>query len=166
MIQKPILILLVFCSFLSFKNIHKYYVSVTTIEHVKEKKEVQIISRIFIDDLETALQARYNQPISFDKTNTKTLKVYVEKYLTQKFQIEINQKQTPFVFLGYELEDGMVLCYLEIDKIKKIKTIKTTTTILQEIYPEQENIVRFKMNNQNKSFLLHKENPNTLLNFN
>lgn len=44
---------------LAFSSLHKYYVSVTKVEHIKEKQTVQITSRIFIDDFEKLLRARY-----------------------------------------------------------------------------------------------------------
>ncbi len=40
---------------------HKFYVSVTQIDFVPNKKRVEITSRIFIDDLEKALEKRFKK---------------------------------------------------------------------------------------------------------
>lgn len=45
---------------------HKFYVSITKIEYVKEKNSLQIITKIFTDDIEDALQQRYDKNISLD----------------------------------------------------------------------------------------------------
>ena len=39
---------------------HKFYVSVTQIDYVPNKKRIEITHRIFIDDLEKALEKRDN----------------------------------------------------------------------------------------------------------
>ena len=42
--------------FTSFFGAHKFYVSVTQIEYVKEKESVEIVMRIFIEDLEKYIE--------------------------------------------------------------------------------------------------------------
>ena len=37
---------------------HKFYVSTSVAEFLKEKKSIQVISQIFIDDLENALKCK------------------------------------------------------------------------------------------------------------
>lgn len=66
-IKKTILVLLL--PLLAFTTFHKYYVSVTQIEYVKKQQSVQIISRIFLDDFEDVLQARYNEKLFLLTTN-------------------------------------------------------------------------------------------------
>ena len=45
---------------------HKFYVSTTTIEYVKEKDAIQIISKMFVEDLEVILQERYDPSVVLD----------------------------------------------------------------------------------------------------
>ena len=160
------LVVILFIPLFAFTTLHKYYVSVTQIEYVKEKKSVQIISRIFIDDLEKLLRERYDPDIILSK-NDEAAKVdfYIEKYLGQKLHIKINGQDADINFIGKEYEADIVYCYLEIENIKTISSFEVTNQVLFDLYGEQQNIVRTKINDKNKSFILIKENDKGLLNF-
>lgn len=163
-LKKIVLVLLL--PLMAFTSAHKYYVSVTQIEYVKEKKSVQIISRIFIDDFEKLLQERYdpNITLSNEKEPT-TVDFYIEKYLTEKFQVKINGSEASINFIGKEYEADIVYCYLEIENVSNISTFEVSNQVLFDLYSDQQNIVRTKINNKNKSFILIKENDKGLLNF-
>ena len=52
---KGIVVILIIPLF-AFSSLHKYYVSVTKIDYIKETQAIQITSRIFIDDFEKLLR--------------------------------------------------------------------------------------------------------------
>ncbi len=160
------LLFFIFLPLLSFTALHKYYVSLTEIEYVKEEQSVQIITRIFIDDFESALRNRYDVNLTLQTKNENLeTEYYIEKYLKDKLKITINDKLLPFNFLGKEYEDDMVLCYMEIPNIESVSSIEVVNKILYDLFPDQKNIVRIKINTINKSILLIKENDKGLLNF-
>lgn len=171
---------------LSFTTWHKYYVSVTEVEYVEEKKTIQIISRIFIDDFEKLLRERYDKDITlaieddlekllrvrYDKDITlaiedekPSINFYIEKYLKEKLKLKINNQEVEFKFLGKEYEDDIMISYLEIENIHHISSIQVINIILFDVFLDQQNIVRFKINSKNKSFLLTKENDKGMLKF-
>ena len=151
---------------LSFTTIHKYYVSVTEVEYVKEKKSVQIISRIFIEDLEDVIQLRYNEELIIEKENeVPEIDFFIEKYLKAKLIININGEEKLVNYLGKEFDNDIVICYLEIEGVDKIQSLEIQNQVLFDLYAEQQNIVRTKVNSENKSFILIKENDKGLLNF-
>ena len=160
-----ILLFIIVLSLVSFKTMHKYYVSLTEIEYVKEERSVQIITRIFIDDFENVLRNRFYEGLTLDteKENIET-NDYIEKYLKDKLKITINHKEFSFNFLGKEYEDDMILCYLEIQNIDRISSIKVENKLLYEMFPDQKNMVRFKIHSINKTILLIKENDKGVLN--
>ena len=83
------LIILLVIPMLAFTAVHKYYVSVTQIDYVEERGELQITSRLFIDDLEKLLRERYDEGITLAGENeTKKVDIYLEKYLKQKIGIQ------------------------------------------------------------------------------
>lgn len=146
---------------------HDYYVSVTNVEYAKEQQSVQIISQVFIDDFETLIRQRYDETITLaEDDEPKIVDEYMKRYLEDKLKISINGKAYNFNFLGKEYKDDITYCYLEIEKIKDIKSISVVNRILFDILPEQQNIVRLKLLNKNKSFLLIPENDECMLNFN
>lgn len=145
---------------------HKYYVSLTEIEYVKEKRSVQIITRIFIDDFENVLRSRFDEGLTLDtEKEIVETNFYIEKYLKDKLKITINHKEFQFDFLGKEYEDDMILCYLEIQNIDQISSIKVENKLLYEMFPDQKNMVRFKIQSINKTILLIKEKDKGVLNF-
>lgn len=168
--MKSIYLILTFwvCSLLiSSDTKHEYYVSVTNIEYAKEQQSVQIISQVFIDDFESLIRQRYDETITLaEDDEPEIVDEYMKRYLEDKLKISINGKVYNFNFIGKEYKDDITYCYLEIENIKDIKSISVVNRILFDILPEQQNIVRLKLLNKNKSFLLIPENDECMLNFN
>lgn len=166
MSKLKILLFLAVLPLASFNNLHKYYVSLTEIEYVKEEKSVQIITRIFIDDFESVLRNRYDENITLSVKNEEVeTDYYIEKYIKDKLKITIDDQVREMNFIGKEYEDDMMLCYLEIPNIEKISSFIVVNRMLYDQFPDQKNIVRFKIFKNNKSILLTKENDKGLLNF-
>ncbi len=150
----------------AFIAVHKYYVSVTQIDYIKEKKSVQITSRIFIDDFEKLLRERYDQSITLAKDqDEKQIDLYIEKYLKSKLKININNKPVNLVFIGKEYEDDIMNCYLEIENISEITSFEVVNEVLFDMFKEQKNIVRTFINSKHKSFVLIPEKDKGMLNF-
>ena len=80
---------------------HKFYVSITKIEYVKEKSSLQIITKIFIEDIEDALQKRYDPSISLDtKKETETADEDLKNYILQKITIKVNGKPVTLDYIN------------------------------------------------------------------
>lgn len=150
----------------SFTLVHKFYVSVTQIDYNKEQKSLQIISRIFIDDMERLLRERYNESLTLVSEGDESLvDAYIAKYLQQKLKIAVNDKEVTFNFIGKEYENDLLLCYLEVENIDSFEKIAISNSILTEIFEEQQNIVHVKKGNQRKSLILRKEKEEDVLKF-
>ncbi|WP_445956334.1 DUF6702 family protein [Yeosuana sp.] len=162
-----ILILIVVLPLLGFSAIHKYYISVTEVNFIEEKHSVQITSRIFIDDFENALRQRYDENIVLaDKKEPVETHLYIEKYLKDKLKIKINGKDMNLVFIGKEYDVDIMMCYLEIENVKKITSIEITDQVLFETFDNQQNMIKTKIYSKLKSFLLNQNNKVAVLNFN
>ncbi|WOD42358.1 DUF6702 family protein [Hwangdonia lutea] len=150
----------------AFSAMHKYYVSVTQINYVEEKASVQIISRIFIDDFENVLRKRYNDNITLaGKNEPKTVDAYIARYLNEKIKIKINNKAAKINFIGKEYNGDIMQCYLEIEGVKAINAFEITNQLLFDLFQEQQNIVKTKINETHKSFLFILQKDHALLNF-
>lgn len=151
---KYVFYVLLFIGFTSF-SFHKFYVSVTQIDENKKKGRIEITTRIFIDDLEKALDKKNNKKLFL--ATSKELpeaKVLTQNYLTDKIKVAINGKMQKLVFLGSEYDNDVLICYLKVDNAEKITTFEFFNTILTEIYPEQQNLVHTNINKEKQSFLL------------
>ncbi len=163
---KITLLFLVF-SLSSFTGLHKFYVSVTEIEYNEETRSLQIISRVFIDDLEDLLKKRYNENVQLGKKNeTKDVNALVKKYFEQKLKIEVNGKPVQVQFLGKEYENDMLLLYLEAPNVSEFKEIKVKNTVLMDLHEEQKNLIHVEFKNVVKSLILISGKEENVLNFN
>lgn len=150
-----ILLFLVAFSLTAFNTAHKFYVSVTEIEHNENAESLQIISRVFIDDFENVLNLRYGQDLSLDpKAETAGAEEFIEKYLEQKLHIEVNQKKVGINYLGKEYENDMLVFYIEAPKVKNVKSIVVRNSVLMDMFEEQKNLIHVKVNGKTKSMVL------------
>jgi hypothetical protein len=141
--------------FTSFFGAHKFYVSVTQIEYVKEKESVEIVMRIFIEDLEKLLRERYDKNITLNESKSeKQIDSYIENYIAKKVLIKVNNNPLDFKFLGKEYEDDIVFCYLEIENVSEITDFEISNTLFYEVFKEQQNIIKTNINSEMESFVL------------
>ncbi|WP_147678529.1 DUF6702 family protein [Algibacter pacificus] len=165
--QYKIVLLLAVFSFLSFSSFHKYYIGVTQVEYVKKQQSVQIISRVFIDDLEKALRFNYDEDITLDEDNeTNSINRYLEQYINDNLLISVNKQPRIFQFIGKEYDGDIMRFYVEIPEVKTINSFKVSNTMLFEVCPTQQNIIKTKINAKQKSMILTIDNTSALLNFN
>ncbi|MCK6608524.1 MAG: hypothetical protein L6Q46_09525 [Flavobacterium sp.] len=133
---------------------HKFYVSVTQIDFVPNKKRVEITSRIFIDDLEKALEKRFKK--KFYLTSSREIEnadALIQEYLKEKIKISINKKSQNIEYLAREVEGDVLIFYTKIAVSKKINTFEIFNSLLTDIYKEQQNIVHVNINSNKNSFL-------------
>lgn len=160
-----IFILLSTVTVFSFTAFHKYYLSVTQVEYVKDQKAVQIISRIFIDDMENVLKKRYDEALSIDYSDSETLDTYISKYITEKIEVSINGKRRAINYIGKEADLDILKVYLEIENIEEIHSFQITNKVLFDLFVEQQNMVKLKINTLQKSYLLSLQKDSAVLNF-
>ena len=149
----PILLL----PLLAFTAAHKFYVSVTNITYSEKDASVQIVSRIFIDDVEKVLQERYDFEARLATENeSKESDAYLEKYIRAKFAVEVNGKNSPYSIIGREYDNDVIVYYLEVPDIDlaEMESIRIQNEILIDMFSEQQNIMHFDVAGKKKSFVL------------
>lgn len=162
-ILKKISVFALFLPLFAFVNVHKFYVSTTDVRY--SENAVQIISRVFVDDLEKTIDKRYGiqSRLATAKEDTKA-DTYLERYYADKFIVKVDGKEKKFRFIGKEYKEGMVVSYLEIPETPLPSSIEIENTLLYETYPEQQNIVHIRVKDTRKSFLLLRDSDKCLLN--
>jgi hypothetical protein len=162
---KKILLLFLMIPLLSF-SAHKYYLSLTQLKFKEETKSIQIIINVFMDDIETALNKENN--IDLQLTTKKELKnndVYFEKYLKSRLQFKIDAISKDFKYIGKEYDGDLVYFYLEIENISKVSSIEISNKILLKYFPKQQNLIKSKVGEKNKSVLLSKDSYKEILTY-
>lgn len=140
-----ILILMSFC--------HPMHVSVTEIEIDSEEKALKVITHIFMDDIEKNYRmVKGDNELDITADNVKTdFEQFLGDYLSKNLDISVNGNQIEVVYLGYEEEGDGLWCYMEAEKIKKVKTLEVKNTILLETFEDQTNIVHLEFEKKIKS---------------
>lgn len=133
---------------------HKFYVSVNQIDFVPKKKALEITSRIFIDDIDLALEKKYGKKyyLGTPKETSESID-FLKKYLKEKFTMKVNGQQKEIIFLGKEIEDNVLICYLTIKNVEKVTSLEIKNTILMELY-DQQHIFHTNILGDKKSILM------------
>lgn len=146
---------------------HKFYVGVYQVEYAAEKKMIQITSRIFIDDLNNALEKKYHKKtfVGTEKETQADVDLF-KKYLAENFTIKINSQLKPITFLSKEVESGDVLVsYSRIKDVDKFKTLEISNTILVDWNGEQQNITHISAFGTKRSVLFTESSRKELLKY-
>ncbi len=163
---KVALVLLLF-QLLTASTDHKFYVSITTIDHAPKEQTLQLITKIFLDDIEDALELRYGRKFNYNsKKEKKEDGEILKEYVFQKLKIKVNGTPATFKYIGKEYDIDVVKLYVEIPNVSVLKTIEVENKVLLDMFEEQQNIIHVKNEDTRRSLILEKRNPKGLLNFN
>ena len=145
---------------------HKYYLSLTQIEYNQEQKSLQIIINVFMDDIEKAVNTDYQIDLQLTtKNELANANEYFEKYLREKLQFKLSNKELIYNYLGKEYEGDLVYFYLEIENVLSPQPLEISNRILVNYFEEQQNVVKMKIGKKRKSKILNKQNDKALLKF-
>ncbi len=135
--------------------LHPFFVTVTNVNHNPKSKTIEVSTKIFTDDLEKAILNENNTVLDITKPQNKNqANNLIGLYLQKHLKVVINNKLYPLNFVGYQITQEAVWCYLETKKTPKIKTINITNTLLLTLYPQQINIVNLNLDGKETPFKL------------
>ena len=159
----------IFCFFyirLMVSFIHPIHVSVTEIEMDEKDKRLEIMMRVFTDDLELTLRQATNQPeLDFLSLSEKGRDEIAGGYLKSHFKISLDGKAQKITYLGHEQEDPALIFYIEVPNVKKWKTIQVQNDIIMEVHTDQSNLVHVTVKEKIRSLRLTKNTPADNLTF-
>lgn len=147
--------------------LHPVHISVTEIEFDEKEKTLEIMMRVFMDDMETTLRNSMNKPELdvFDPKNAAQLDQLMPEYLKSHFQIALDDKIQKTVYLGHEREPDVFIFYIEVSNVKKWKTIRVLNDIITDTYDDQSNLVHVSVGEKVRSLRLTKDTPADKLTF-
>jgi len=150
-----------------FLFLHPIHISVSEISYSEKDKALQITSRIFIDDLELSIRAQRNEPELdlIEPKNGLTTEKMVNEYVMKHFKVKLDGKVQKMTFLGMEREDPALICYIEIENVKKFKTIEVRNDIIMETHNDQSSIVHVTYKGPVKSMRLTTDKQEGILTF-
>ncbi len=152
--SKRLWLLLSILFLLGFKSdLHKFYVSMTTINISRNGEKLECSTKLFRDDFEAALSDFKNEKVLLElgivqNEDLNTIDQYFDAY----FRISENDVTPVRKLIGVEVEEELVWVYVEYNKPSK--SFELINTCLMEKFDEQVNIVHFKQNDETQSKLL------------
>lgn len=149
----PLLLLLVAKIYL----FHPFHVSVCDITYKSDDRHLKISVRIFLDDLEDALQRKSgNHTLDImDQSEWENINHTLEIYFQENLTITTGKKALDYQYLGSEIEEDVLWSYLEVEKLKPFKSISIENKILTEIFDDQENLVHVRKDGIVRSMRLY-----------
>jgi intergrase/recombinase len=135
----------------SLKRVHPLFVSNTDVEYNSKEKSIEIISKIFMDDLESILKKNTGKKIDLFATQNEIAKSAILKYLQDNLQINIDAKNYTFNLIGYERKKEACWVYLEIAKVNQPKKINIANSILYDFTNKEINLMHVTVNGVTKS---------------
>ena len=160
--------LMLFCSFRTppQSTFHKYYVSVTQIEFAEKKQSLQIVSRLFVDDLEEVLKDKNGKKFRIpDIKRSKEVEDQIKRYLSSKFRLSIDKKSRSVNYLGHKIENDLLIAFMEVTNTAKFEQLEVQNRWLFEEFSEQKNIIHFKNDKKRRSLILDYDTPFGVLKF-
>ncbi|WP_396178809.1 DUF6702 family protein [Flavobacterium sp.] len=139
---------------LSSFHFHKFYVSIYQVDIAPEKRRIEITARIFIDDLNLALEYEFKTKTNIgEKSETAEDLVLLEKYMIKHLRVAIDGNDKKIIFHNKEIENNVVILYLKINDVKKIQTLKIFNNALLELYSDQQNIIQTHFYNKKRNYI-------------
>ena len=162
-----ILLLLVVLPLLAFTGAHKFYVSVTNVEYSAEAQSLQIVSRLFVDDMEQLLETRYGLDAGLGtKDESPLADDQLRRYFNSKFSVSVNGEERACEYLGKRYENDLAVFFLEVPGIpeESLRSVEIRNELLTDLFEEQKNLVHLKVLGEKKSWVLIRERPKGMLN--
>jgi hypothetical protein len=141
---------------------HPVYLSVTEANINPKTKTLQIATKIFVEDLEQALNAEHKVTLNIgtEQENAQT-DAYIMGYITKNLAFSHENKILRYTWRGREIEDDAVWIYVETPKLPKTKMLQVQNTILIAQHNTQLNLVHFVAPKQPKQTLAFRADSET-----
>ncbi|MCB0736437.1 MAG: hypothetical protein KDC92_02905 [Bacteroidetes bacterium] len=137
---------------------HAYYIGLCIVDHNTETKSLEIDQKLFTDDLEASVKAKYDVNLYLNtKNEVANADSFLALYFNDHLKFELNGVSQSYSWIGHDGDLDATHCYLEIENGVGYKTISITNSLLLKEFPGQTNMVKLKWKDDAKMFLLRGE---------
>ena len=143
-------------------SIHPIYISV--IEINSKENNLEIVFKIFRDDLEDGIKNNLGKNVSIDTQSKVKLNCkIIQEYLNTVTSIKINDKKNELFFSDFFLENERIKINAKISNDLLIDSIEIYNEILIDVFSNQKNVIFFNIYNQLNNDVLDKSKKKTVL---
>lgn len=146
--------------------VHPLHISVTEISLDEKENELEIMIRVFTDDLEQAIRSeRKNPDLNLWSPGKTTTDKLAWEYLQPKFKLTSGGEVLNLKYLGHEKDEDVTVFYIQVQPMQKFEAISVTNSIITELYDDQSNLINVTLGETTKSLRLMRNNPSGKLSF-
>lgn len=143
-------------------SIHPIYISV--IEINSQDNNLEIVFKIFRDDLEDGIKNNLGKNVSIDTQSKLELNnKIIQEYLNTVSSIKVNDEKKEFFFSDFLLENERIKINAKISNNFSIDRIEIYNEILIDVFSNQKNVIFFNIYNQLNNDVLDKSKKKTVL---
>lgn len=147
-------------------NGHKFYVSTTNVEYNPNTNSLEMIQRVFTDDLENVLRARYGPDIKLAEVNEPQKNAQlIKQYILKQWDLKNQGQSLALNYLGHQYDIDQVKIFIEVPLDGRPDELFFQNKTLFDLTSDQQNIIHVTIQKQRRSLLLFSENPNGVLIF-
>jgi len=154
-IRTATILFFVFTFLSSSSNLHDYYVSSTEVVFTEDKQQLQVTTRVFIEDLEAYFNSQTEDKIQL-QPDLEPAKIdsLVHIFFKNNFNLFFNKKEVAINYIGRQYKEDQILIFAEAAEVSPPSSFEIHNTILIPFRMGQQNIVHLKTTNTKKSFLM------------
>lgn len=146
---------------LALSAFHPVHVAFTNVEYNDKTNQIEIVSRIFYDDMELAVENIFDVDLQLGTDNEHPeADKYIALWYITVFDISIDGQKVPpenIRFIKRETDDLAMRLYFNIDN-KYPQTLEISNRILTDLYADQANLMILKFRSVEESFSLSEAN--------
>jgi hypothetical protein len=154
-------IIIILALSLAATAIHDFHVSITKIELNPESKKLEVMIKLFTDDLSSTLDSFAGKALSLGtQKETPAANDALKNYVASGFEITVNGKLVVLNYLGKQQEDDATWVYLESGKLGKVKQVEVVNSLLTEKFDDQANLINVNIDQVKNALTLRKGQVN------
>ena len=126
----------------------------TVLEYNAKTQALEIIAKIFIDDLEEGIAASGIDEKLYlcTEREVESGDEHIYAYISSKMTITVDGEERSFNYIGKETSEDLIAmyCYLEVEEVPSVNEITVSNDMLMELFDDQINIVKLKSKSTGK----------------
>jgi hypothetical protein len=126
---------------------HPVHVTLTSLDYAPETGIFRVFMKMYYDDFirDYKLSRTGQENVEFSYNDSSSFNV-MQKYLSEKVIVEVNDKPIAGKLKKMVLADNELSLNLEYGKVKKPKMVKVTNLIMTTLYSDQANMLIVRVN--------------------
>lgn len=120
---------------------HKYFFGLTELSVNPKTQNIEIIHQFTAHDLENTIAEQTQE--AFSPQHSK-YELYIQEYVNNHFQIFINDKKIPLVWVGFEYNNDKIIMYQEAQFENNLLGLVVKNDLLVDTYDKQVNTLNYQ----------------------